>query len=149
MKDKGMKGSYTIEAAAVFSIVIFVLGAFLFCTFYIHDKSVMQGAVCEIAAAGSNFSKEKERKEAAAEARKRISSDRFLGSQKIRSSASTGEKEVTASGNAVFPVPGFAMKYLADNQFFIQKQWASRILDPAQVIRKVRGAEKLFRIEKD
>lgn len=148
-KDTWLKGSYTVEAAAVFSLVMFVMTAFLFCAFYMHDKGVMQGAVCEIAAAGSNFAKEKEKKEAVSEAKSYINADRFMGSKTIRKSAAVGKKETTASGSAVFPVPGFVMKYLTDNQLSIEKEWTSRSFDPAHTIRLVRGAEKIFQAEKE
>ena len=49
--------------------------------------------------------------------------------------------------SAVFPVPGFAAKYLAGNKLTIKKEWTSKKFDPAKTIRMVKGAEKLFRIE--
>ena len=145
--NKYLKGSYTVEAAAVISLVFFVLGALLICSFYIHDKSVLQGMVCEAAAAGSNSATEKEQKEAVSSVKKRITASRFMGSKNLSGSVATGEKSTEASWSAVFPVPGFAAKYLTGNKLTIKKEWTSKKFDPAKTIRMVKGAEKLFRIE--
>lgn len=142
-----LKGSYTVEAAAVISLAFLVLGSLLICSFYIHDKNVLQGIVCEITAAGSNFSTEKEQKAAVNAIEKNISKSRFLGSKNVKGSTSIGKKETTASWSSVFPVPGFAMKYLVGSKINIEKDWKSRKLDPAKTIRLIRGAEKLFQIE--
>lgn len=142
-----LKGSYTIEAAAVISLVFLILGTFLICGFYIHDKGVLQGIVCEMAAAGSNFSTEKERKQAVSEVKQYISKNRFLGSKNIKGSASIGKKETEASWQSIFPVPGFAMKYLIGNRLKIEKEWKSKVLDPSKTLWRIRGAEKLFQIE--
>lgn len=142
-----LKGSYTIEAAAVISLVFLVLGSLLICSFYIHDKGVLQGIVCEISAVGSNFSTEKEQKAAVNAIERNISKSRFLGSKNVKGSISVGKKEITATWKTIFPVPGFAMKYLANSKIEIEKEWKSRKLDPAKTIRLIRGAEKLFQIE--
>lgn len=146
-EHKYLKGSYTVEAATVISLVFFVLGALLICSFYIHDKSVLQGIVCEAAAAGNNFSTEKERKEAVSSVKKRITASRFMGSKNLNGNVSTGGKNTEASWSAVFPVPGFAAKYMVGNRLTINKECTCKRVDPAKTIRMVKGAEKLFRIE--
>ena len=43
MKKKGvMRGSYTIEAAVLLSMITFVLAALILTAFYLHDRSVCQ-----------------------------------------------------------------------------------------------------------
>lgn len=139
-----MKGSYTVEAAVVMSLVFFVLGALILASFYIHDRAVLQGFICEITAAGSNFATEKERQEAVTNVKKQITAKRFMGSRSLSGNASAGKKEVSASWSAVFPIPGFAMKYLNGNQLKIEKKWTGKVVDPAEIIRKVRGADKFI-----
>ena len=56
------KGSYTVEAALVFPIILFVLAALLILAFYVHDCGILQGLACETAVAGSNYITENERK---------------------------------------------------------------------------------------
>lgn len=55
------KGSYTVEAALVFPIILFVLAALLILAFYVHDCGILQGFACETAVAGSNYITENER----------------------------------------------------------------------------------------
>lgn len=141
---KYLRGSYTVEAAVVMSLTVFVLASLILCTFYIHDRAVLQCMVCETAAAGSGFATDAERKEAAKTAAARIRAARFLGSRRLDGNAATGENEVTVVWNAEYPVPGFAAPYLSGNTIKVSKSWTSRILDPADTIRKIKGAGELL-----
>lgn len=144
MKGACMKGSYTVEAAIVVTVTMFVLASLLIGTFYVHDRAAMQGLVCEAASAGSNFATEEERKKAVQEVVKRINEERFLGSQGLSGNAASGSKNVTASWNAKYPVPGFAGGYLAQGSLDIKCSWTCKILDPADTIRKIKGAGELL-----
>lgn len=144
MKKNDLRGSYTVEAAAVVCITVLVLAALIICTFYIHDRAVFQGAACEAAAAGSNFMTDAERKAAAAAVKKKITASRFLGSRNLSGSVATGQKEVRAIWTAAYPVPGFAARYLSGGRLDIQKAWTCRIFDPADAIRKIRGVGELL-----
>ena len=143
-KDKCMKGSYTVEAAIVVTVTMFVLASLLIGTFYVHDRAVMQGLVCEAASAGSNFATEEERKTAMQEVVKRINEGRFLGSRGLNGNAASGSKNVTASWNAEYPVPGFAGRYLAQGSLDIKRSWTCKIPNPADTIRKIKGAGELL-----
>lgn len=140
----GLCGSYTVEAALVVSITFYVLTALLLCTFYVHDRAVIQSSVCETAAAGSSFCTSKERKSAMDQAKKLLSQSRLLGSTSLKGSISPGGKEAAASWSAVYPFPGFVMNYIAAGKVNIQKSWSSRVLDAAETIRKIRGAGELL-----
>jgi hypothetical protein len=144
MKKMKWKGSFTVEAALVVSVTIFVLAALIICAFFVHDRAVLQSAACEAAAAGSNFASAEDRSAAAASVKKRISAERLLGSRNLEGYAATGTKEATASWSASYPVPGFVMNYFADNQLPISVAWSCRIQDPADTIRKIRGAAELL-----
>lgn len=134
-----LKGSYTVEAAVVFSITFFVLSSLIICTFYLHDRAVAQGAACEAAAAGSNFEKSEDRRKAAEAVRNLAGEKRFMGSRGIASNVSIGKKEVNAAWQGRYPVPGFAAKYVAKNEFAIHQTWSSTVLDAAEAIRKIKG----------
>ena len=134
-----MKGSYTVEAAIVVTVTIFVLASLLICTFYVHDRAVMQGLVCEAASAGSSFITEEERKEAIQGVE-----ERFLGSRGLDGSAASGSKSVTVSWKAGYPVPGFAAAYLSRGELDYKRSWTCKILNPADLIRKIKGAGELL-----
>lgn len=137
-------GSFTVEAAIVVSITVFVLGAFLIGTFYVHDRSVLQSLACEAAAAGSIFCTDKERSAAAKEVEKTVTAGRLLGSRGLDGYTAVGNSESRAAWSAVYPVPGFAAGYLAGNQLPISTSWNCKIIDPADTIRKIRGASELL-----
>lgn len=144
MKRKYLKGSYTVEAAVVVTVTILVLAALILCTFYIHDRAVLQSAVCEAASAGSNFATARERKEAVQKITGELNAGRFLGSRGLSGNASTGNKMVVVSWAAEYPVPGFAARYLSQGKLDIQGSWTCKIPDPADAIRKIKGAGELL-----
>lgn len=138
---KYYKGSYTVEAAAVFSLTFLVLGAFLLVAFYVHDRAVLQCIVCEAASAGSNFAAEEDRRQAADQAMHAAKEQRFMGSRNLSVSAETGKGTVSVRAGANFPVPGLFASFLSGGVREVSCEWNSRITDPAQIIRKIRGAE--------
>ena len=95
-----LKASYTVEASFLMSITFFVLAAFLICTFYLHDRAVMQAAVCEIASAGSNAAFEEDQRQVTAGLKKSLTQKRLMGSRNLSGQISTGEKvSASWSGN--------------------------------------------------
>ncbi|MCD7745388.1 MAG: hypothetical protein LUI13_08935 [Lachnospiraceae bacterium] len=143
-QNDAWKGSYTVEAAMVVSITVFVLGALMIATFYVHDRAVFQSLVCEIATAGSIQATQSENADAADAGKAQMTASRFLGSRSLSGSVTSGAEEATASWSAVYPVPGFAMRYLADGNLSIEASWSSRIVDPTDTIRLIRGAGELI-----
>lgn len=144
IKKRYWRGSYTVEAALVVSIILFVLSALLVCTFYIHDRAVLQASTCEIAAAGSNFALSQDRQQAVNDAKASLTNSRLLGSRDRSGNASVSNKTVTASWSAVYPVPGFAMRYLASGSLKIQRSWKMQIFSPSEMIWKIKGIGDLF-----
>lgn len=133
-----------MEAAIVVTMTIFVLAALILCTFYIHDRAVLQAIVCEAASVGSSFATDEERKEAAQEVVGGLNAGRFLGSRNLDGNVAMGSREVTVLWDAEYPVPGFAAEYLADGKLDIHKTWTCKILNPASTIRKIKGVGELL-----
>lgn len=140
-QEREYKGSYTVEAAAVISMTFLVLGALIIAVFFVHDRAVIQSTVCEAAAVGSNYMTQEERSAAAQSVSGSISGQRLLGSQNLAVSVGVGEKSASAWGSAAFPVPGMFVSYFSGGSLDISCSWESSVLDPADVIRKIRGAE--------
>lgn len=138
------KGSYTVEAAAILPITLFVLAALILCSFYVHDRVVFQSIACEIVAAGSNCYTEKEQKSVTNDLKKGVKEKRFLGSRNISSNVSLGKKEINASFSASYPMPGMAVRYFSKGTLKIKKSWSGKKQDPAEMIRVIRGAEKIL-----
>lgn len=144
MKKHYLKGSYTVEAAVLFSLIFFVLAALIISVFYIHDRAVAQAAACEAAVSGSNQENPGDAREAAEAVKDRVGGSRFLGSRNVGSSIAVGEKEVSAAWRGRYPVPGFTAKYLTGNEISIDRSWNSHVFDSADAIRKIRGIGELL-----
>lgn len=143
-RKKGLRGSYTVEAAAVVSFTFLVLAALILLTFFVHDRAVFQSAACEAAAVGSSFMTQEERSAAANETRESIQESRFLGSRGVEANVGVGDRSSLASWSAVYPLPGFAAGFFSNGSMNIKCSWSCKILDPADAIRKIRGAEMVL-----
>lgn len=139
MKHKYLKGSYTLEAAVIFSVMFFILGTLIFCIFYIHDCAVAQSAACEAASVGTNFIKSDERKKAAEIVKDLVDGRRFMGSRNVKQRIAVGTKDVNAVWQGTYPMPGFSTGYLFGNKFSVRGAWSAKVLDPADMIRKIKG----------
>lgn len=136
-------GSYTVEASIVMAMVILVLAALMFASFYMHDRAVLQGISCETASAGSNAATRSGRQEAAEDVKGRFSSERLLGSRQVSGKIEVGEKTVNSVWKGNFYFPGFVMKYFAGGCYTICVSWNSEAIQPVDTIRKIRGVRKL------
>ena len=125
------------------SITFFVLVSLLICTFYLHDKAVMQAAVCEIVSAGSNTATEGEQKKVTSELKKSLTKKRLMGSRNLSGEISTGKK-ISAKWSGTYPVPGAAMRFFSKNKLPVGVSWSSEKVRPADMIRKIRGIRKLI-----
>ena len=142
--SRGWQGSYTVEAAVLFSLTFLVLAALLICMFYCHDRAVSQSAACEAAVSAGNFAKAEQRREAADAVRAQVRAERFLGSRNVAGQAAIGEREVSAQWQGEYPVPGFAARYLSGGSLSVSRSWRCTVLDPADTIRKIKGLGDLL-----
>lgn len=51
---KSMKGSFTIEAAVIVPLILFIFGVLMHILFYWHDKNILFSTAHEVAALGSS-----------------------------------------------------------------------------------------------
>ena len=138
-----MKASYTVEASFLMPLIFFVLAGLLICTFYLHDKAVMQAAVCEVVSAGSNAATEKEQKQVIAGLKEAFTRERLMGTKSLSRRENTGKK-VSAEWSGNYPVPGLAIKYFSSDSLPVRASWSSEKIQPADIIRKIRGVRKLI-----
>ena len=136
-----VSGSFTVEAALLMTILIPVLTALIYAAFYIHDSAVLQGIVCELAVAGSNLSQEKNRAGELEKKKNALLSSRFTGTRGAEISIEAGNNSVSASGSGEFRFPGMIMNFFGGSIKRLSKSWSREILQPADLIRKIRGLE--------
>lgn len=142
-KEKFYKGTYTVEAAILIPMILFVMVGLLTASFYLHDRAVLQAAVCEISSAGSNAMSDKEQKKAIDEAKKRIKEGRLMGSKNLSGKADGDQTKVSASYKAQYPVPGMAAVFYPQRNIQISVSWEKETVEAADMIRKIRGVRKL------
>jgi hypothetical protein len=87
---------------------------------------------------------EKEQQKAVSELKKIITKDRLLGTRNVANQVDMGETSVEAAWQGNFPIPGFAAKFLLQNNLTVQVSWSSEKAQPAAAIRKIRGVRKLI-----
>ena len=142
MKKK--KGSFTVEAALLFSVLIPLLVCLIYGMFYIHDRMVIQGAVCEIAARyGLILPKERAGTELSAG---ELLSERLLGTEQIFTENQADEHQAVLSAGGSFVIPGIAAPFMSGT-FSIKQEWNRTFRDPAGTIRKIRGIGNLLKRE--
>lgn len=139
MWKKMWKGSFTVEAALLMTMIIPVLVSLIYAAFYLHDGAVLQGIACEISAMGSNLAQEKDREDRLNRAKDQLVSSRLLGTGNKKISFELGENKISAAYSGTFAVPGLVMKFFNGNTLKIEKSWSRELYHPAESIRKIRG----------
>lgn len=136
-----VQGSFTVEASLIMGIILMILVAILYASFYVHDKGVAQGIVCELTAFGNALSWEDTVEKEMEKQEKMLISSRFLHTEGVKVSVSKNEDQVSVSLSGNFLVPGFISSLFWDKGLPIEKNWQRIIYDPTDVIRKIRGVK--------
>ena len=135
----GQKASFTVEASLIMTILLPVLVALIYLSFYVHDSAVLQGITCELAAKGSCLVQEKNTEELLRKEKEHLTASRFTGLQGTKVSVNVGEESISVSGSGEFYFPGLIARFFGGNTKTISKSWSREILKPADRIRKIRG----------
>lgn len=137
-----LKGSYTVEAALLMTIIIPLLTGIIYLGFYLHNDAVMQNAAYELAVLSSLRGGEEdasvdERKDA-------ITSRAFLGLENVQAEVSVGEKKVSATLYGTFRVPGLIMRFFCGNQMKLRADAKLAVTDPGSTITRIHLLKKLI-----
>lgn len=136
-----MQGSFTVEASMIMGIVLMILVAILYASFYVHDRGVAQGIVCELAAYGNGLSWENTVEQQMEKRKKELISSRFLHTEGIKVTAAKEKDQVTAAFSGSFLIPEFVQPLFLEKEKSVEKTWKRAIYDPADTIRKIRGVK--------
>ncbi len=142
------RGSFTVEAALLMTILLPVLVALIYGGFYLHDCAVMQGAACELAAAGSTLAQEANRQQLLEEKRTKLLQRRLLGTRQGEMSLSVSDTEIKVTCRGNFYIPGLISHLLNKDLVSIEKSWTRKLYHPTETIRKIRGLQKLVEAAK-
>ena len=136
--------SFTVEASLLMAVILPVLTALLILGFYLHDQACLQGEACEISSLAGNWLEYDEREDMlqAAVSSARSASLTWTGSKQVEADADDDHAFVVCSGS--FAVPGFVLPLFMKHDLPAQKEWKRYFYRGADLIRKVRGAKKLW-----
>lgn len=138
-----IKGSYTVEAALIMSILIPLLSAVIYLGFYVHNKAVLQEAACRIVSAGSLNQTEGRASQAMEEIKQDILGSRLIGMSGVQGDVSEGST-LNASFSGSFYVPGLIMRFFCGNRMEITVNKSMKSVQPVKTLQKIRSIEKLL-----
>lgn len=138
------RASFTVEASLLMAVIIPVLTALLILGFYLHDQACMQGKACEITSLAQNYLEYDDREAMLQAVSDRVSSDPLMwtGARLAQTDADDDHASAVCSGS--FAVPGFLLPLFMKSSLPVQKKWQRYFYRGADLIRKVRGAKKLW-----
>lgn len=138
MKKKIRKGSFTIEAACVMSIVLVTVMGVLYLTFFVHNRTWLTAAAYEAALTGSMEGVQKDGQvyEAASARGQELGNVGFFGAENLQYQVSTGKTvKVSYQAETISGFGGF--------HWTLRTEGSSKIIRPAEWIRKVKSASEI------
>ena len=137
------RGSFTVEASLLMTIIIPVLTALIYGSFYLHDSAVMQGAACELAAMAGNLDGDPDQEALLRDKKEELLRGRLLGTGQGSVSLTVTVSEVQVSCEGNFYIPGLVSRLLSQNLVPVEKSWSRKLYHPAETIRRIRGFKAL------
>ncbi len=138
MKKKIRKGSFTIEAACVMSIVLVTVMGVLYLAFFVHNRTWLTAAAYEAALTGSMEGVQKDGQvyEAASARGQELGNVGFFGAENLQYQVSTGKTvKVSYQAETISGFGGF--------HWTLRTEGSSKIIRPAEWIRKVKSASEI------
>lgn len=139
MGKKLSKGSFTVEAACVMSLILLAVMSMLYLFFYVHNRAWLTAAACEAALAGSMEGvKEDGKIYETAEARgKELGNVGFFGAENLELRLKTGERvQVVYELDTMVPYGGM--------RWHLRVEGRSDIIRPVTWIRRMKGFRGLL-----
>lgn len=137
---KVRKGSFTIEAACVMSLVLITVMGVLYLSFFVHNRSWLTAAAYEAALAGSieGVQKNGQIYEAASAKAQELRNVGFFGAENLSYQVSDGKTvKVSYQADTIAGFGGF--------RWVLRTEGSSKIIRPAQWIRKVKAASEIVK----
>ncbi len=150
MKQCGMKGYMSIEAAFIIPWVIFLFVFLIYISFYLYDKCVLFQDAYTVCFRGSIQKEENSALNYIQEHIEEQFGRKYFGVGKVEKSVRQSGKEVYVYGECHVKMPFSHFLVLANKDgWHIQTNAKAEIINPTKVIRKCRMVENVLRfIEK-
>ena len=143
---KRLAGSYTIEAALIFPLIMTVIVFLIYCSFYLHDRAVMQSCAYQAALKGSM---ERRSDEDMAREAKRAADYNIEGlllrTEGIETRVDVSGSSVTVSYSGYLMVPQniVFMKIAGFDEIKVEGSSSASKKDAIEFIRMCRGTKNL------
>lgn len=132
------KGSFTVEAACVISLIMVVLMGTLYLNFFVHNRAWLTEAAYEAALTGSMEALKEDGKvyENALTKGKELGNTGFFGIDDLTMQVNTGNQvSVVYHADTSVPFAGFT--------WHLQAEGSAKVIDPVTRIRKIKAAAEL------
>ena len=139
LRKKMKKGSFTIEAACVMSLILITIMGVLYLSFFVHNRTWLTAAAHEAALTGSmeGVRKNGQPYEAASAKGEELGNVGFFGAENLKYQVSTGKTvKVSYQAETIAGFGGF--------RWTLKTEGRSRIIRPAEWIRKVKAAAEII-----
>lgn len=138
VRKKLCKGSFTVEATCVISLIMVVLMGTLYLSFFVHNRAWLTAAAYEAALTGSIEAVKEDGKvyENALAKGKELGNIGFFGAENLTMQVNTGSQvSVVYNADTIVPFAGFTWQLRAEGSV--------KVIDPVTRIRKIKAAAEL------
>lgn len=133
-----LKGSYTVEAALLMTLILPLLVGILYLGYYLHDQAVMENGAWELTTLCIRQEGGKERSEKEQEIRSRL-----LGTQNVSIQVNREGSHITALVRGSLSVPGLAMRFLCRNSLPLEAEVRRRYVDAREIVIRTKLQKEL------
>ena len=139
------KGSFTVEAACVMSIVLLTVMGVIYLSFFVHNRAWLTAADCEVSLSGSMEAVYQDgQAQTAAEIRgEELGNVGFFGAENLRCHVNTGKKKVSVTYEAD-TIAGFG-----GFKWTLKTEGSSKVIQPVKWIRRLKAAKEAIGITGD
>lgn len=137
-QKKARKGSFTIEATCVISLIMVVLMGTLYLCFFVHNRAWLTAAAYEAALTGSMEAVKEDGKvyETALAKGKELGNTGFFGTENLTMQVNTGSQvSVVYDADTIVLFAGFT--------WHLRAEGSAKVIDPVSRIRKIKAAAEL------
>ncbi len=140
MKEKIRKGSLTVEAACVMSLILLVIMGLIYLSFFVHNRAWLTAAAYESAVSGSmeGIKRTGQVYDTARMRSEELGSVGFFGAENLSTQTNVGkEVKVTYDLDTISSYGNF--------NWHLRTEGTSAIIDPVKHIRKMRAAAAVLK----
>jgi len=135
------RGSFTVEATLIMTILLPILTALIYTGYYYHDRGVLQAAACEVAACADNLQDTKDLQNKLNQLAVSLTDSRSIAVSSLRRTVSLSDSRVEVTCSGTLSLPGLIAPLFGKSTLSIRETCRRDLTQPTDIIRKARGVE--------